>query len=115
MNTKCHIVRLQQLYFDVEDLAGYNPHHLIMMVLLKSKYHKIVQQHYKRSPVIFDNLFYIGLAEIDDHLVNVRNAITKSEQNRCFSDLQFYFQQSVLDARSKLVQIGQNESDLQSH
>jgi len=115
MNTKGHIVRLQQLYFDIEDLTGYNPHHLIMMVLLKSNYHKIVQQLFKRSPVIFDNLFHIGLAEIDDHMVNVRNAITKSERNRCFSDLQFYFQQSVLDARSKLLQIAQTKSDLQSH
>jgi len=104
MTAKYYILELQRMYFEIEDLQEYNLKHLEAMIQLMSQYQHIVKELFKRFPENFDNLFQIGLEEIYDHVVVLNNATAYMEKTKCFSDLHFYFQQSVLDARAKLVQ-----------
>ena len=96
-------IKLQELFFDAQDLKKYSCDNLGRIIEIMTKYEVIIAKLHIRHPRIFDNFFQISIYEIVDHLDVLKKAVTN--ENRCvyFLDLQFYLKESILDARSKLI------------
>lgn len=97
------VLRLQELYFKVQDLKNYSPKNVKMIIEEMAVYRLLVDQMYAIRPAIFDNFYRIGLLELQDHLEVLACSNGLSSKRACFCDLQFYLQESILDARSVLI------------